>query len=52
MNEFEEYVQKYAEKHGISVEEAKRHAIVKNVEKSYSKGETETKLAGWKEDAK
>lgn len=52
MNDFEEYVQKYAEKHGISVEEAKTHAIVKDVEKSYNKGETETRLAGWKEETK
>lgn len=28
MNEFEEYVKRYAKSRGISVEEAKRHRIV------------------------
>ena len=35
MNEFEEYVKKYAQKHGITVEEAKNHAIVQIVQKTY-----------------
>lgn len=52
MDNFEEYVQKYAEKHGISVEEAKTHAIVKNVKKSYGEDEKKPQLAGWKEDIK
>ena len=52
MDDFEEYVQKYAEKHGISVEEAKTHAIVKNVKKSYDEDEKKPQLAGWKEDIK
>ena len=35
MNDFEEYVQRYAKCYHISIEEAKTHAIVKEVEKHY-----------------
>lgn len=35
MNDFEIYVQKYATKHGISVEEVKEHALVKAVKRHY-----------------
>lgn len=39
MKEFEEYVERYAKCYHISVEEAKQHAIVKEVEKHYENKE-------------
>lgn len=36
MSEFEAYVQRYAKGNNISVEEAKQHALVKEVEKHYN----------------
>ena len=41
MNDFELYVQKYAKKHEISIEEAKEHALVKAVEQHYEDTEKE-----------
>lgn len=43
MNDFEQFVQKYATKHGISVEEAKQHALVKAVERYYNSADKEIK---------
>ena len=39
MKEFEEYLRKYAQKHSISIEEAKQHAIVQNVKDCYENKE-------------
>lgn len=35
MDDFELYVQRYAKKHEISIEEAKEHALVRAVKRSY-----------------
>lgn len=35
MDNYYEYVQKYATKHGISVREAENHALVREVKKQY-----------------
>ena len=35
MSDFEEYVQRYAKFYHISIEEAKTHAIVKEVKRHY-----------------
>ena len=45
MKDFEEYVTKYAEEHKISVEEAKQHAMVKEVEK-YFKDKNKNSIVG------
>lgn len=34
-NDFEQYVQKYAKKHEISIEEALQHALVKSAKRYY-----------------
>ena len=36
MTDFEIYVERYCKKHRCSVEEAKKHALVKNVQKYYN----------------
>lgn len=39
MTDFEQCVQKYAKQNGISTEEAKQHALVKEAEKHYENKE-------------
>ena len=46
MPEFEEYVQKYATKHNISIEEAKQHAIVQSV-KDYHENRDKMSYSWW-----
>lgn len=48
MPEFEEYVQKNATKHNISIEEAKQHAIVQSV-KSYYENRDKMACSWWEE---
>ena len=43
MNEFEEYLEKYAKKHNISTEEARQHFLVKAVERYYKSNDKEIK---------
>lgn len=50
MDNYREYLQKYAKKHGISEEEAEQHVIVKEVKAQYEKKDTTTKTVGWKEE--
>lgn len=46
MNEFEEYIKRYAESRGISVEEAKTHMIVKEAKTYYeSKEKSEIQIS-------
>lgn len=41
MNDFELYLERYSKSRGCSVEEAKEHALVKEVEKQYKENEKE-----------
>lgn len=50
MDNYREYLQKYAKKHGISEEEAEQHVIVKEAKAQYEKKDTTTKTVGWKEE--
>ena len=36
MTDFENYVERYYKKHGCSAEEAKKHTLVKEVQKYYN----------------
>lgn len=50
MDNYHEYLRKYAKKHGISEEEAEQHVIVKEAKAQYEKKDTTTKTVGWKEE--
>lgn len=41
MGDFELYLERYSKSRGCSVEEAKEHALVKEVEKQYKENEKE-----------
>lgn len=41
MNDFELYLERYSKSRGCSIEEAKEHALVKEVEKLYKENEKE-----------
>lgn len=41
MNDFELYLERYSKSRGCSVEEAKEHALVKEVKKQYKENEKE-----------
>lgn len=50
MDNYETYLRHYANKHGITIEEAETHATVKNVKEYYEqKDQVPIKLAGWSE---
>lgn len=51
MDNYAQYLRHYAHQHGITIEEAESHSIVKEVKKYYEEKEDvlPPKLAGWKE---
>lgn len=50
MSDYEEYVRKMADKHGITIEEAERLQIVKNVKEYYEEDQMDIKRAGWSQE--
>ena len=51
MGAYEEYVKRYAEGRGITIEEAEQHRIVKDVKESYECESDETvEMCGWSEE--
>ena len=50
MDNYAQYLKNYANKHGITIEEAETHATVKEVKKYYEeKDNLPPRLAGWGE---
>ena len=41
MDNYDDYIKRYAEQHGITIEEAETHALVQEVKKFYKEGQNE-----------
>lgn len=47
--DYETYVKKYSQQHGITKQEAEKHALVKEVKKQCEQKDNSVKVVGWKE---
>lgn len=50
IEDYNQFVEKYCIKHGVSKEEAETHQLVKEMKHYYEQNDNSVKTVGWKEN--